>query len=110
MNELRKLGKILGPRGLMPNPKTGTVTEDTAAAVQQYKKGKVEFKMDKQSNVHMPIGKLSFDVQKLVENAKTALDAVLAAKPAALKGDYVKTCTITSTMGVGLRINLPGQA
>lgn len=109
MNELRKLGKILGPRGLMPNPKTGTVTEDTGAAVSQYKKGKVEFKMDKQGNVHMPVAKLSFDVVKIVENIQTALNAVLAAKPPALKAEYIKTCTVTSTMGVGLRISMPSH-
>ena len=105
MKEVRKLGKILGPRGLMPNPKTGTVTDDTASAVNQFKAGRVEFKMDRHGNVMMPFGKLSFPVESLVENCRAAIDAVKAVKPAAAKGVFIKRCTITSTMGPGLTIN-----
>lgn len=104
MKEVRKLGKVLGPRGLMPNPKTGSVTDDTAAAVNQFKAGRVEFKMDRNGNVMVPFGKLSFSVEALAENARSVLDAVKAAKPAAVKGVYIKSCTVTSTMGPGLRV------
>ncbi|TFH16163.1 MAG: 50S ribosomal protein L1 [Lentisphaerales bacterium] len=108
MKELRKLGKILGPRGLMPNPKTGTVTDDTASAVTQCKAGRVEFRMDKNGNVQLPIGKLSFAVESLVGNANTALDAIRAQRPSSLKGPFFKSCTLSSTMGVGLRVNVQG--
>lgn len=104
MAEVRKLGKVLGPRGLMPNPRNGTVTEDTAAAVKQFKAGRVEFKMDKTGNVNVPFGKLSFDAEQLAENGKAVIDAVLAAKPAAVKGVYVKKCSVSSTMGPGLAL------
>jgi len=104
MKEVRKLGKVLGPRGLMPNPKTGTVTDDTASAVNQLKAGRVEFKMDRNGNVMVPFGKLSFEVDALVENARSIMDAVKAAKPAAVKGIFIKNITITSTMGPGLRL------
>jgi large subunit ribosomal protein L1 len=106
MKEVRKLGKFLGPRGLMPNPKTGTVTEDVAAAVKQCKAGRVEFRMDRHGNVMVPFGKRSFDAAKLVENAQTIIDAVIAARPAAAKGVFIKRCVISSTMGVGLPIQV----
>ncbi len=102
MKEVRKLGKVLGPRGLMPNPRAGTVTDDTGAAVKQFKAGRVEFKMDKAGNVNVPFGKLSFDVPQLEENGKAVIEAVMAAKPQAVKGIYVKKCTVSSTMGPGL--------
>jgi large subunit ribosomal protein L1 len=106
MKEVRKLGKVLGPRGLMPNPKTGTVTDDTATAVAQSKAGKVEFRMDRHGNISVPFGKLSFAHDKLVDNANSIVAGVKAAKPAGLKGAYIKTCTVSSTMGVGLRVNV----
>ena len=106
MKEVRKLGKVLGPRGLMPNPKTGTVTDDTAAAVKQCKAGRVEFRMDRNGNVMAPFGKLSFKVEALVENCKSVIAAVNAAKPPSAKGVYIKRCTVSSTMGPGLHIDL----
>jgi len=106
MKEVRKLGKVLGPRGLMPNPKTGTVTDDTAAAVKLCKAGRVEFRMDKNGNVMVPFGKLSFKVEDLVANCRAVIGAVNAAKPPAAKGIYIKRCTVTSTMGPGLHIDL----
>ena len=106
MKEVRKLGKFLGPRGLMPNPKTGTVTDDVAAAVQQFRAGRVEFRMDRHGNLMLPFGKRSFEAAKLLENARAAMDAVLAARPAAAKGSFVKRCVISSTMGVGLPIRV----
>jgi large subunit ribosomal protein L1 len=104
MKEVRKLGKFLGPRGLMPNPKTGTVTDDLDTAVKQFKAGRVEFRMDRHGNVMVPFGKRSFDGPKLIENARAIISAVLAARPAATKGLFVKRCVISSTMGVGLPI------
>ncbi|MBU0678557.1 MAG: 50S ribosomal protein L1 [Verrucomicrobia bacterium] len=104
MKEVRKLGKVLGPRGLMPNPKTGTVTEDTASAVNQFKAGRVEFKMDRHGNMMLPFGKLSFSVDTLTENCLAAINAVKSAKPTAAKGVFIKRCTISSTMGPGLRV------
>lgn len=106
MKEVRKLGKVLGPRGLMPNPKTGTVTDDTATAVQQSKAGKVEFRMDRTGNVSVPCGKLSFEASKLAENARAVLSAIRAEKPAGAKGVYMKACAISSTMGAGIRADL----
>ena len=106
MKEVRKLGKVLGPRGLMPNPKTGTVTEDTANAVKQFAAGRVEYRMDKNGNVQVPFGKLSFAVKALQENCQAVIDAVLHARPAAAKGTFIKRCTVTSTMGPGLRVNV----
>jgi large subunit ribosomal protein L1 len=106
MKEVRKLGKVLGPRGLMPNPKTGTVTEDTAAAVKVCKAGRVEYRMDRNGNVMVPFGKLSFTVDALVENAKSVIAAVQAARPAAAKGIYIKRATVSSTMGPGLHIQI----
>lgn len=106
MTEVRKLGKVLGPKGLMPNPKTGTVTDDTAKAVREVKAGRVEFKIDKAGNVHVPIGKLSFTPQQLVENAQAVIDAVLRARPASLRGTYLRSCVLTSTMNPGIRLDV----
>lgn len=105
MKEVRKLGKVLGPRGLMPNPKTGTVSDDTASAVKACKAGRVEFRMDRHGNVMVPFGKLSFDATSLVENCKAVVDALVAARPSAAKGLYIKRTTLSSTMGPGLRID-----
>jgi len=106
MRSAGKLGKILGPRGLMPNPKTGTVTMDIAKAVQETKAGKVEFRVDKAGIVHCPVGKINFDSVKLSENAHSIIVAVVKAKPAAAKGKYVKKITLTSTMGPGITVDL----
>jgi|ERR1700676_193242 len=106
MKSAGRLGKVLGPRGLMPNPKTGTVTFEVAKAVKEIKAGKVEFRVDKTGIVHSPIGKVSFDAAKLAENAQALLAAVIKAKPAASKGKYVKKITLTSTMGPGIGIDL----
>jgi large subunit ribosomal protein L1 len=105
MKEVRMLGKVLGPRGLMPNPKTGTVSDDTAAAVKACKAGRVEFRMDRNGNVMVPFGKMSFDVAALQGNCKAVIDALNAARPAATKGVFLKRATITSTMGPGLRLD-----
>src|SRR5580704_2008240 len=106
MRSVGKLGKILGPRGLMPNPKTGTVTADVAKAVQEVKAGKVEFRVDKTGIIHAPIGKASFAPGKLVENASSLITAVLKAKPSAAKGKYVKSTTLCSSMGPGISIDM----
>src|SRR5271163_4172732 len=106
MRSAGKLGKVLGPRGLMPNPKTGTVTADVTKAVKETKAGKVEFRVDKAGIVHCPIGKIQFDAAKLAENGHVLIAAVLKAKPAAAKGKYVKRITLTSTMGPGINIDL----
>lgn len=106
MQEVRKLGRMLGPRGLMPNPKTGTVSDDTAAAVKASKGGRVEFRMDRSANVNVPVGKLSFDAEKLVENINALIEALKAARPASAKGTFIKNCSISSTMGVGIKINI----
>lgn len=105
MRSAGKLGKVLGPRGLMPNPKTGTVTLDVARAVKEIKAGKVEFRVDKTGIIHSAIGKISFEASKLAENAQALLAAILKAKPAAAKGKYVKKVTLTSTMGPGIPID-----
>src|SRR5512142_2485635 len=105
MRGLSRLGKILGPRGLMPNPKTGTVTLDVARAVQETKAGKVEFRTDKTALVHVPVGKISFTPDKLIDNATTVISSVLKAKPAAAKGKYVKGCYLSSTMGPGVSVD-----
>jgi large subunit ribosomal protein L1 len=105
MRAAGRLGKVLGPRGLMPNPKTGTVTFEVAQAVKEIKAGKVEFRVDKQGIVHSPIGKISFDAPKLAENAHALIAAMLKAKPAAAKGKYIKKVTLTSTMGPGILID-----
>jgi len=105
MREVGKLGKILGPRGLMPNPKTGTVTFDVASAVREIKAGKVEFRVDKTAIIHVPVGKVSFGDQELFENANTLVQAVLKAKPASAKGKYLRTICVSSTMGPGVRVD-----
>ena len=105
MQEVRKLGKVLGPKGLMPNPKTGTVTEDTAKAVKEVKAGRVEFKMDKAANVQVAFGKLSFEPKAIAENARAVISAVAHAKPATAKGRFIEGCTLSSTMSPGLRID-----
>ena len=106
MKEVRKLGRVLGPRGLMPNPKTGTVTDDTGSAVQQSKAGKVQFRMDRHGNINVPFGKRSFEPAMLKENAESIVAAVRAEKPAGAKGIYIKNCTVSSTMGVGVRVDI----
>jgi large subunit ribosomal protein L1 len=105
MRAVGRLGKVLGPRGLMPNPKTGTVTTDIARAVREIKAGKVEFRVDKTGIVHAPVGKTSFEPARLVENAHALVDSVVKAKPAAAKGKYVKSITVSSTMGPGVRVD-----
>jgi large subunit ribosomal protein L1 len=106
MKSAGKLGKVLGPRGLMPNPKTGTVTFEVAKAIKEIKAGKVEFRVDKAGIVHCPIGKINFDAAKLAENAHAVIGAVVKAKPAAAKGKYVKRITLTSTMGPGIGVDV----
>ena len=106
MRSVGKLGKILGPRGLMPNPKTGTVTPDVARAIKEVKAGKVEFRVDKTGVIHAPIGRVSFESDKLLENASTLIQAVVRAKPPAAKGKYVRSVTICSTMGPGVPLDV----
>ena len=108
MRVVGKLGKVLGPRGLMPNPKTGTVTPDVAQAVKEIKAGKVEFRVDKTGIVHAPVGKTSFPAQSLVDNATALLDSIVRAKPAAAKGKYFRSITVSSTMGPGVKIDESG--
>jgi len=105
MQEVRKLGKALGPKGLMPNPKTGTVTDDTAKAVKEVKAGRVEFKMDKNANVHVVFGKLSFEAKALEENARAVVTAMSHARPSTAKGEFVASCTLAGTMSPGMRID-----
>ncbi len=106
MSKVAKLGRILGPRGLMPNPKTGTVTSNIKQAVEDAKRGRVEFKVDKAGNLHMPVGKISFDKDKLVENIYTAIDAVVKARPSGAKGNYIKNVTLSTTMGPGVKLDV----
>ncbi len=105
MGVIGRLGKVLGPKGLMPNPKAGTVTMDVARAVSEAKAGKIEYRLDKTNIIHCPIGKASFGAEKLAENFDTLVGAILKAKPAAAKGQYIKSCVIASTMGPGIKIN-----
>jgi len=105
MKSVGRLGKVLGPKGLMPNPKTGTVATDVAAAVKEIKAGKVEFRTDKTALVHVPVGKISFDAQKLVDNATTVISALVKAKPSAAKGKYIKAIYLSSTMGPGILLD-----
>ncbi|MBR3308402.1 MAG: 50S ribosomal protein L1 [Lachnospiraceae bacterium] len=106
MGVVGRLGKILGPKGLMPNPKAGTVTMDVAKAVKEIKAGKIEYRLDKANIVHVPVGKVSFETEKLEENFKALMDAIIKARPAALKGTYIKSLTVASTMGPGVKINV----
>jgi large subunit ribosomal protein L1 len=106
MGEVRKLGKVLGPRGLMPNPKTGTVTDDTARAVKEVKAGRVEYKTDKAGNVHVPVGKLAFTPDQIEENARAVIEAVVKARPSSVKGVYVQSCTLSATMSPPVRLDL----
>ena len=105
MGVVGRLGKILGPRGLMPNPKAGTVTPDVAKAVKDAKAGKIEYRLDKTNIIHCPIGKVSFGQEKLAENLETLMQAIIKAKPAAAKGQYLKSCVVTSTMGPGVKVS-----
>jgi large subunit ribosomal protein L1 len=105
MNVVGRLGKVLGPKGLMPNPKSGTVTFDVAKAISEIKAGKIEYRLDKTSIIHAPIGKVSFGTEKLLENYKALIEAVIKAKPAAAKGQYLKSIVVSSTMGPGIKIN-----
>ena len=109
MGIVGRLGKVLGPKGLMPNPKSGTVTMDVKKAVEELKAGKIEYRLDKTNIIHCPLGKASFGAEKLIENYTTLYDAVLKAKPAAAKGQYMKSIVVTSTMGPGIKIN-PAKA
>jgi large subunit ribosomal protein L1 len=106
MTEVRKLGKVLGPRGLMPNPKTGTVTDDTAKAVKEVKAGRVEFKTDKAGNVHVIVGKASFKPEQIEENARAVIEAVAKARPVSVKGQYLQSCTLSATMSPAVRVDL----
>ncbi len=106
MTEVRKLGKVLGPRGLMPNPKTGTVTEDTAKAVKEVKAGRVEFKIDKAGNIHVPVGKASFAANHIEENARAVIEAVTKARPHSVKGQYIHSATLSATMSPPVRLDL----
>jgi large subunit ribosomal protein L1 len=105
MGALGRLGKILGPRGLMPSPKAGTVTPNVGQAVAEIKKGKIEFRVDKNANIHVPVGKASFSLEQISENANVVIEAIVKAKPSACKGTYLKSCTMSSTMGPGFRLD-----
>ncbi len=105
MGKLGRLGKVLGPKGLMPNPKAGTVTMDVAKAVNEVKAGKIEYRLDKTNIIHCPIGKVSFGPEKIEENLKALMEAIIKAKPAAAKGQYIKNCSVATTMGPGIKIN-----
>src|SRR3989441_12862448 len=106
MGEVRKLGKVLGPRGLMLNPKTGTDTEDTGRAVKEVKAGRVEFKIDKAGNIHVPVGKASFTSTQIEENARAVIDAVAKARPHTVKGAYIESCTLSATMSPPVRVDM----
>jgi large subunit ribosomal protein L1 len=108
MGQLGQLGRILGPRGLMPNPKAGTVTMDVTKAVREIKAGKIEFRVDKTGNVHAPIGKINFSAQQLAENLQAFMDTIVRVKPAAAKGHYIQSATVSSTMGPGVRLEMAG--
>ena len=105
MGIVGRLGKVLGPKGLMPSPKAGTVTPNVAAAVKEIKAGKIEYRLDKTNIIHCPIGKVSFGAEKLTENFNALLGAVVKAKPAAAKGQYIRSCVVASTMGPGVKVN-----
>jgi large subunit ribosomal protein L1 len=106
MAEVRKLGRVLGPRGLMPNPKTGTVTDDTAKAVKEVKAGRVEFKVDKGGNIHVPVGKVNFSPEQIEDNTRAVVDAIVKARPSAVKGTFVKSCTLSATMSPAVHLDL----
>ena len=110
MGVVGRIGRILGPKGLMPNPKAGTVTPNVAQAVKELKAGKIEYRLDRTNIIHCPIGKISFGAEKLSENLRTLTNAVVRAKPAAAKGQYIRSCVVTSTMGPGVKINTPRVA
>ena len=110
MGQVGKLGRVLGPRGLMPNPKTGTVTTDVGKTVEEFKGGKVEYRTDRFGNVHVPIGKVSFPVESLVKNYGAVLDEIMKAKPASAKGKYLRSVTTSSTMGPGVKIDTEKKA
>ena len=105
MGEVGKLGRVLGPRGLMPSPKAGTVTPNVGQAVQDIQKGKIDYRVDKHANIHVPVGKASFTPEQIVENAQAVIESVIKARPAACKGTYLKSCTMSSTMGPGFRVD-----
>ena len=105
MGKLGRLGKVLGPKGLMPNPKAGTVTMDVTKAVNEVKAGKIEYRLDKSNIIHCPVGKVSFGPEKIEENVKALMEAIIKAKPAAAKGQYIKSCSLASTMGPGIKVN-----
>ena len=105
MGQVGRLGKVLGPRGLMPNPKAGTVTPDIGRAVTEAKAGKIEYRLDKQNIIHVPVGKASFGAEKLGDNLRTVMEAIVKAKPAAAKGQYIKSATVATTMGPGIKMN-----
>lgn len=106
MGEVRKLGKVLGPRGLMPNPKTGTVTEDTAKAVKEVKAGRIEFKVDKGANIHVPIGKMTFSPEQLADNARAVIRTIAKARPSSVKGTFIHSCTVSATMSPPIRLDI----
>jgi large subunit ribosomal protein L1 len=106
MSEVRKLGKVLGPRGLMPNPKTGTVTEDTTKAVREVKAGRVEFKIDKAGNVHVPVGRISFTPEQITDNARAVISTVAKARPAGCKGVFIQSCTLSATMSPPVSVDI----
>ena len=110
MGAVGRMGKVLGPRGLMPNPKTGTVTFEVGKAIEEIRKGRVEYKVDKAGNVHVPVGKVSFQSQQIIDNARTVFDSIMKAKPSSSKGKYVKSATLSSTMGPGIRLDSVGLA
>ena len=105
MGKLGKLGKVLGPKGLMPNPKAGTVTMDVTKAVNEVKAGKIEYRLDKSNIIHCPVGKVSFGPEKIEDNVKALMEAIIKAKPAAAKGQYIKSCSLAATMGPGIKVN-----
>ena len=109
MGELGKLGRLLGPKGLMPNPKTGTVSMDIGKAIQEIKAGKIEYRVDKQGNIHLSIGRVSFDTEKLVDNLKVVVETLLKVRPASVKGQYVKNCVVTTTMGPSVKFTFNGR-
>ena len=106
MRLVGRLGKVLGPRGLMPSPKAGTVTNDVGQAVNEIKAGKIEFRVDKNANIHVPVGKASFTKEQILENASSVIESILKARPSACKGTYLKSCTMSSTMGLGFRLDV----